>query len=271
MSGQGGRILRLYAVAYLVFLYAPVLLLPIFAFNDASIIAFPLSGFSTRWFARLAEIEPLHDAALNSIRIALTTAVLATTLGTFAARAGARYAFPLKGGIMGLIMLPLVLPEIIIGASLLVVLLQLGVPLSLWTIILGHTLICIPFAIAILNGAFLSLDRSLEEAAIDLGETPWSTFRLVTLPLIAPGIISAFLISFTISLDEFIIAFFLTGSQSTLPVYIWSMLRFPANIPAVMALGTILLVLSLVLLSMAEFFRRRGVKRTGAADHGGFL
>lgn len=263
--------LQVYAILYLVFLYAPVILLPIFAFNEGSIIAFPLTGFSTKWFTELARIEPLHAAVWNSVRIAVTSAVLATCLGIFAARAGARYRFPLKGGIMGLIMLPLVLPEIIVGASLLVVLIQMGVTLSNWTIVLGHTLICVPFSIAILNGAFLSLDQSLEEAAVDLGETKWSTFRLVTLPLIMPGIISSLLISFTISLDEFIIAFFLTGSEPTLPVYIWGMLRFPARIPAVMALGTILLVLSLVLLTTAEFFRRRGLRRTGAKDTGGFL
>jgi spermidine/putrescine transport system permease protein len=147
----------------------------------------------------------------------------------------------------------------------------MGLSLSLWTVVLGHTLICTPFAVAILSASFNGLDRSLEEAAIDLGETAMGAFFKVTLPLVTPGIVSALLISFTISLDEFIIAFFLTGSEPTLPVYLWGQLRFPQRIPVVMALGTILVILSLVLLTVAEFFRRRGVRRTGAKDTGGFL
>jgi len=263
--------LGIYAVAYLVFLYAPVVLLPLFAFNDATIIAFPLSGFTTEWFAQLATIEALHDSVINSLYIAVSTAILATCFGVFAARASSRYDFPAKRGIMGFIMIPMVLPEIIIAVALLVVLLQLGIALSAWTVILGHVLLCTPFSIAILNSAFLAMDRSLEEAAYDLGETRWSAFRLITLPLVMPGIVSSLLISFTISLDEFIIAFFLTGNEPTLPVYLWSQLRFPQKIPVVMALGTILLAASLILLTTAEYFRRRGVARTGAKDTGGFL
>jgi len=268
MKGGG---LKLYAVAYLVFLYAPIALLPVFAFNDGTIIAFPLHGFTLKWFAELRLIEALHGAVLNSLMIAVCTALIATVLGICAARAAARYRFPGKKGIMGFIMLPLVLPEIIVAVSLLVVLLQLGVRLSAWTVILGHVLICTPFCIAILNSAFANLDRSLEEAAVDLGETPWSTFRLITLPLVMPGIISSLLIAFTISLDEFIIAFFLTGAEPTLPVYLWGQLRFPQKIPVVMALGTILVALSVILLTVAEIFRRRGIRRAGGKDTGGFL
>lgn len=267
---KGGGWLRGYAVAYLVFLYAPILLLPLFAFNEGTIIAFPLQGFSTKWFAAMADQPTLHRAVVNSLIIAVSSAVLSTALGVFAARAGTRYAFPGKGPILGLIMLPLVLPEIIVAVSLLVVLLGIGVKLSILTVILGHVLICTPFTIAILNAAFAALDRSLEEAAIDLGETPWSTFRLITLPLVAPGIISSLLISFTISLDEFIIAFFLAGTEPTLPVYIFSQFRFPQAVPVIMALGTILVALSVMLLAFAEYIRRRGAARTGT-DPGGFL
>ncbi|SMX35190.1 ABC transporter permease [Actibacterium lipolyticum] len=266
-----GGWLKIYAIGYLLFLYAPIILLPIFAFNDATIIAFPLKGFTTQWFSELATIPALHSAVLNSLLIAVTTAVVSTVLGVCAARAAARYQFPGKKGIMGAIMLPLVLPEIIVAVSLLVVLLQLGLSLGAWTVILGHVLICTPFSIAILNSAFQNLDMSMEEASYDLGETPWSTFRLITLPLVMPGIISSLLIGFTISLDEFIIAFFLTGAEPTLPVYLWSQLRFPQKIPVVMALGTILVLLSIILLTMAEYFRRRGIARAGGKDTGGFL
>ena len=264
--------LRIYAIAYLIFLYAPIILLPIFAFNDATIIAFPLSGFTTDWFKALLTTKALHTAVQNSLYIATVTALLSTTLGVCAARAGAMYAFPFKRSILGLVMLPLVLPEIIVAVSLLVVVVQiLDLGLSNWTVIAAHVLISTPFCIAILNGAFQNLDPAMEEAAMDLGETRWSAFRLVTLPLVMPGIISSMLIAFTISLDEFIIAFFLTGANPTMPVYIWGLLRFPSSLPVVMALGTILVALSIVLLTLAEILRRRGMARAGVRDKGGFL
>lgn len=264
--------LRIYAIAYLIFLYAPIILLPIFAFNDATIIAFPLSGFTTEWFGELMTTKALHGAVQNSIFIAVITASLSTILGICAARAGAMYNFPLKRGILGLVMLPLVLPEIIVAVSLLIVVVQiLDLGLSNWTVIAAHVLICTPFCIAILNGAFQNLDPSMEEAAMDLGESRWSAFRLVTFPLVMPGITSSFLIAFTISLDEFIIAFFLTGANPTMPVYIWGLLRFPSSLPIVMALGTILVALSIILLTIAEILRRRGMARVGVKDKGGFL
>ncbi len=266
------RGLMIYAVVYLLFLYAPVLLLPMFAFNDSTIIAFPLTGFTTDWFSELRNTPALHTAVKNSVFIAVISAVLATLLGICAARAATKFDFPAKRGVMGFIMLPLVLPEIIVAVSLLVVMVQvLNLPLTNWSVIAAHVLICTPFSIAILNGAFQNIDGALEEAAMDLGETRWSTFRLVTFPLVMPGIISSLLISFTISLDEFIIAFFMTGANPTMPVYIWGLLRFPSKLPAVMALGTILVVLSIALLILAEFFRRRGLRRAGLKDTGGFL
>ena len=264
--------LRIYTIAYLVFLYAPIVLLPIFAFNDATIIAFPLSGFTTQWFAALTTNATLHASLVNSLQVACVSAVLATVLGICAARAVTRHSFPAQRAITGFIMLPLVLPEIIVAVSLLIVAVQvLGLSLSLWIIIAAHTLICTPFSIAILNGAFANLDPSMEEAARDLGESRWDAFRLVTLPLVMPGIIASLLISFTISLDEFIIAFFLTGAEQTLPVYIWGLFRFPKELPVVMALGTLLVGLSIILLTIAEIMRRRGVARAGKTDSGGFL
>ncbi|WP_371153600.1 ABC transporter permease [Jannaschia sp. 2305UL9-9] len=264
--------LRGYVIAFLVFLYAPILLLPVFAFNDGTVIAFPLNGLTTKWFAELRTNGELHAALVNSLFVAGTASVLSVLLGLAAARANVRYQFTGKAAAMGLIMLPLVLPEIIVAVSLLVVAVRMfGLDLSLWTVIAAHVLICTPFAIAILNASFQSLDPSLEEAAIDLGCTRPETFRLITLPLVTPGIVAALLISFTISLDEFIIAFFLTGSDPTLPVYIWSLLRFPRMIPVVMALGTILVLVSIGILVLAEWNRRRGLARMGAKDTGGFL
>ena len=269
MMRGGFRFLTAYVAAYLLFLYAPVLLLPIFAFNDSRVVAFPLQGFTLDWFRLLLETEPLHAATRNSLIVASVAAFLSTAMGLCAARAATRHSFAGKKGIMGLIMVPLVLPEIIVGVSLLVVILQAGFNLNLWSIILGHVLICTPFCTVILSTAFSNLDRNLEEAAIDLGETKLTTFRRVILPLVMPGIMASILIAFTISLDEFIIAFFLSGTETTLPVYIWSQLRFPARLPSVMALGTVLLAISLVLLVSAEFLRRRASDRSAAANAGG--
>ena len=260
--------LRTYVTIFIVFLYAPTILLPIFAFNDSSIIAFPLSGFTTEWFSNLADREELHAATINSLIIAVSSAVAATILALFASSASVRYRFAGKGAMMGLIMVPMFLPEVIIGVSLLVVVLQIGLSLSIFTIILGHTLICTPFCIAILRSAFQQLDPSMAEASLDLGETRVMTFLRVTLPLIFPGVMSCLLVSFTISLDEFVIAFFLSGTEPTLPVYIWSQLRFPRAIPDILALGTILLVVSIALLTLSEVLRRRNARKLGLSGGG---
>ena len=263
--------LKTYAVVYLIFLYAPIVLLPVFAFNDSKVIAFPLSGFTTEWFTQMWGDQQLFNAVKNSAIIAVSSAVIATALGVFAARASTRFQFPYKAGIMGLIMLPMVLPEMIISMSMLVVLLAVGIPLSLFTIILGQVLICTPFAVAILTSAFQSLDKSLEEAALDLGETRAATFRLIILPLVMPGIIASFLICFTISIDEFVLANFLGSGKPVLSVYIFGQFRFPAKVPSMLALGTILVLFSITLLAFAEYMRRRGIAKAGGKDSGGFL
>lgn len=269
MRGWGWRI---YASIYMLFLFAPIILLPMFAFNDNSIITFPLAGFTTDWFVALWERTALHEAVKNSLFIAVTVAALSTVLGICAARAGAMESFPLKKGMIGFVMLPLVLPEIILAVALLVIIAKvLGLSPSLWTIIAAHVLICTPYATAILNGAFQNLDKAFEEAAMDLGESRWGAFRLVILPLVMPGIVSAMLISFIISLDEFIISFFLSGNVTTLPVYIYGLRRQTDDLPIIMALGTILVTLSIILLILAEVFRRRGMRRAGIKDTGGFL
>jgi spermidine/putrescine transport system permease protein len=264
--------LRIYAILYLVFLFAPIILLPLFAFNSGSIIAFPLESFSLQWFEALWERSELHKAVRNSLIIAVCAALMATVLGVCAARAAAMDGFRGKGVMSGFIMLPLVLPEIILAVALLVIIAKvLGLSPGIVTIILSHVLICTPYAVTVLSSAFANLDKSLEEAAMDLGEDRWGAFRLVILPLVMPGIISSFLIAFIISLDEFIISFFLSGNVTTLPVYIYGLRRQSDDLPIVMALGTILVALSLILLVTAEVFRRRGLARAGLKDSGGFL
>lgn len=251
-----------YAAIYVGFLYLPVIFLPIFSINTAATPKFPLSGYTLKWYEQLLHTPALLDAAWNSLIVGISASVLATTLGILAARAITRYRFPGRRSINGLIMAPLVLPEIIVAISMLLVMLQLGLSLSLFTVVLGHVLICIPYSMTVLISGFEGFDRSLEEASADLGESAFGTFRRVTLPMVMPAIISSLLVSFTISLDEFIIAFFLTGTEATLPIYIWGQLRFAAKLPGVLALGTLLLVLSFVMLSIAEILRRRAARRT---------
>ncbi len=258
----GNSWLAAYAFLYIGFLYLPVLFLPIFSINTSASPKFPLAGYTLQWYRDLPKTPALIDAAWNSLVVGVSAAVLSTTLGILAARAITRYRFPGRRPIHGLIMAPLVLPEVIVAISMLLVMLQLGLSLSLFTVVLGHVLICIPYSMSVLTSGFEGFDRSLEEASADLGESAFGTFRRVTLPMVTPAIISSLLVSFTISLDDFIIAFFLTGTDATLPIYIWGQLRFAAKLPGVLALGTLLLIGSFVLLSIAEILRRRAARRT---------
>ena len=254
---KSSKYLKVFVICYLIFLYAPAFLLPIFSFNDSKVIAFPLTGFSTVWFEQLLHEDTLHAALRNSLIIAFSSTTLGTILGVLVARATSRYRFFGQKISVTFILVPLILPEIILGVCLLTVLIQLGLNLNLWTVVLGHTLIIMPFSTLIMVSAFNNLDITLEEASLDLGMNSFQTFRIIILPMVSPVIISSLLIGFVISLDEFIIAFFLTGVEPTLPVYIWAQFRFPAKLPSTMALGTILLLVSLILVSLFEYFRRR--------------
>ena len=262
---RANRPLAVYAVLYIAFLYGPVLFLPLFSLNDSIYIAFPLTGVTLKWYAAMLDNAPLHAALWNSIRIGVITSVSSTILGIFAAKAVTRYRMPGVRPVVGVIMLPLVIPEIILAVALLVVFIRLfGLELSLFTIGLGHILFCVPFAMAVLMSRFEGFDKTMEEASADLGENAWWTFWRVTLPMVFPGVLASFLLCFTISFDEFIMAFFLGGTEPTLPVYMWNQLRFPQRLPGVLALGACILVMSVLVVILAEWVRRRGDQRTGA-------
>ena len=252
--------LGVYAVLYLAFIYIPVMFLPLFSFNDSIFIAFPLQGFTLEWYRQMANSDGLIDALYNSIKLGCVVAVLATILGTFAAKAVTRYKMPGRGPVITFIMLPLVIPGIILGIALLVIANMSGVALSLYTIGLGHLMVSTPFAMLVMVSRLEGFDKNLEEASKDLGDSPWATFWRVTFPLALPGIIASLLLSFTISFDEFILAFFLAGNEATLPVYIWGQMRFPTRLPTVLALGACILMVSFVVVTFAEWYRRRGVQ-----------
>ena len=254
------RALWLYALFYLAFLYVPVLFLPLFSFNDSQFIAFPLSGFTTRWYAGLAADGAMQQALANSLKVGAATALLSTLLGLTAARAVTRYRLRAKGAALGFIALPLFIPDIVLGISLLLLLAALELPLSLASVVLGHMLVCIPLSITVLIARFEGFDRNLEEASADLGEDGWMTFWRVTFPLMLPGILSSLLLTFITSFDEFLVAYFLSGGSATLPVYIWGQLRFPERLPMVLALGAVILTVSVALVVLAEILRNMGVK-----------
>ena len=253
------RPLHIYALFYLAFLYIPVLFLVLFSFNDSIYVTFPLSGFTTKWYADLFQNEPMFAALMNSLKVGGVTSVVATVLGIFGAKAVTRYRMPGKAPALFVIMLPLVIPGIIMGVALLILITRMGIPLSLYTVTLGHILISVPFAMATLMSRFEGFDRSMEEAAADLGDNAWWTFWRVTFPIVFPGVLASLLLCFTISFDEFIMAFFLAGTEPTLPIFIYSQLRFPLKLPGVLALGAIILMVSFIVVVFSQWLRRRGI------------
>ncbi len=192
------RPLHIYALCYLAFLYIPVLFLVLFSFNDSVYVKFPLAGFTTQWYVDLFNNEPMFAALINSLKVGGVTSVLATLLGIFGAKAVTRYRMPGKAPAVFVIMLPLFIPGIILGVALLILLTRVGIPLSLYTITHGHILISVPFAMATLMSRFEGFDRSMEEAAADLGDNAWWTFWRVTFPMVFPGVLASLLLCFTI-------------------------------------------------------------------------
>lgn len=255
-----------YSLLYLLGLYLPVFFVILFAFADGTTISFPIRGFTGKWFAQMAASPQLIEALKNSISVALTAAITSTAIGALAAKAVVRAQLPGRPLLVGLLSLPLVIPGIVVGISLLILASSAGIPLSLNTIRGAHILYCIPFAMLVMLPRFESFDRSLEEASQDLGEGHFMTFLRVTLPLAAPGLLASLLLTFTVSLDEFILAFFLAGSETTLPIFIWSQLRFPAKLPGVLALATCTLAFSSILVVAAEALRRMGAAAAKPAN-----
>lgn len=261
------RGLRIYAWAFIAVLYGPILLLPIFSVNDSTYISFPFKGVTFEWYRQLWDLAPMWSALWNSVALGAIVAVVSTFLGIFAAKAFTRYRMPGGSAIFSFMMLPLVVPLIIFGVALLILMNRLGVPLSLFTVGIGHVLVCTPFAIATLIPRFEGFDASIEEASADLGENGWWTFWRVTFPMVFPGVIASLMLTFTISFDEFIMAFFLAGTEPTLPIYIWNQLRFPEKLPGVLALSTIIIAISFVIVFLSLWLTRVGLdtQKKGAA------
>ena len=221
-------------------------------------MAFPLQGFSTEHYEDMWNSPKLFDALWNSVYVGVVSSLIATMLAFFAAKAFTKYKFWGQPLSYGAILTPFLIPEIILAIALLVIWVQMGLPLGLTPIIIGHILFCTPFCMLILISRMEGFDKSLEEASMDLGENSFWTFWRVTFPLLLPGIIASLLLAFVISFDEFILAFFLSSSDQTLPIYMWSQLRFPKKFPHILALGAIIIIVTSLIVMTAYWLRNLG-------------
>ena len=268
--GSGGLVLRLgkatlafNAFGLFAFLYVPILILIIFSFNDTRTVA-RLTGLSLEWYTKLIHNRDLLAAARNSLLIALSSTIVSTILGTLTALGMDRFRFRLRSAFDAVLYLPIVIPEIVMGISLLlffnlaffpVIELASGAKLTLGlpTILISHIAFNIPFVYVVVRARLVGFDRTMEEAARDLGANEWRTFWRVTFPILLPGILGGALLAFTLSLDDYLVTVFTAGTASpTMPLYIYSLVRKGVT-PEINALSTVLLLASmgLVVLSLA--------------------
>ncbi len=248
------------------FLYLPMIILIIYSFNESKLVTV-WAGFSTKWYGELLRNEAFLDAAWVTLRVAVVSSTIATILGTMAAYVLVRTGrFIGRTLFSGMIYAPLVMPEVITGLSLLLLFIGIGLDRGIFTIILAHTTFSMCYVSVVVSSRLVSFDRSLEEAALDLGCTPMESFRLVTLPIIAPAVMSGWLLAFTLSLDDLVIASFTAGpSATTLPIKIWSSIRLGVS-PEINALSTILIGIVTVGVISASLISKRATLRQQAEE-----
>jgi len=261
LSPNGRRLLKALFALVVVFLYAPILILLVFSFNSSSLPTFPLSGFTLHWYREFIGNADLRASLQTSAIIAALSSLGAVALGMLASIALTRRRFRGKPIVSAFLLSPLVIPYVVFGISLLLLFHQLGIPRSLLTVVIGHIVISLPYTILVLVPRLEQIDASLEEAAYDLGASQLRTFRSVTFPLILPAIVSAFLIAFTTSFDEYAVASFVVGTRVTFPIYLYSALRFPTQLPQVIAVAVVVLTVSLVVVVAAEVWRRAAERK----------
>jgi putrescine transport system permease protein len=244
------------------FLYLPIVLLVVFSFNESKLVTV-WGGFSTKWYVSLLDNQGIKDAAWVTIRVALLSATLATILGTLGALALTRYT-RFRGRILfsGMIYAPLVMPEVITGLSLLLLFVAVGFDRGFWTVTLAHTTLTMCFVAVVVQSRLVTFDRSLEEAAMDLGATPVTTFMQITLPVIMPAVVSGWMLAFTLSLDDLVIASFTSGpGATTLPMKIYSQVRLGVT-PEINAICTLMIaVITVGVIATSIVNKRREVQR----------
>ncbi|MGO5059829.1 extracellular solute-binding protein [Clostridium sporogenes] len=259
MKNNKGLLSKIYATLVYIFLYLPIFVLVAFSFNKSKLNA-TFTGFTLDWYKNLINNTQILEALKNSLIIAFISTFFAVIIGTLAAIGMYRYKFKGKKAMEGLLYIPVVIPEIVMGISMLAFFSSLNLTAGLITLILAHITFCISYVIIVVRARLDGFDSALEEAAQDLGATPWQTLTKVTLPVISPGIISGALLAFTLSLDDVIISFFAAGPDSnTLPLKIFSMVKFGVT-PEINALSTVMMVFTLSMVVIAEGIRRNMLK-----------
>ena len=254
--------LTAFAALAFAFLLLPIAVVVLFSFND------PVGRFNYTWTAFTLDnwtnpfgVPGLSDAMRASVEIAFVSSIAATVLGTLIALALVRYAFRGRGATNLFIFLPMTTPEVVLGASLLTLFLNLGVATGYWTIVLAHVMFNISFVVVTVRARLVGFDRHLEEAAMDLGANEWTTFGRVTLPLIAPGIMAGALLAFALSIDDFVITSFNSGSTITFPLYVYGAARVGVP-PQVNVLGTLIFVAAAGLMLATVLIQNRRAKGT---------
>lgn len=253
-----GRVSRLLllsesALVYL-FLYAPIVILIVFSFNSSRFAVW--EDFSWKWYASLLENEPILRSLKNSLIVAAVTTFLSTLIGTLAALGMQRFEFRGKSSLEALFYLPVIIPEIVMAASLVTFFGFLKFTLSMTTVVIAHVAFCVSYVIIVVRARLEGFDRTLEEAAMDLGATGIQTFFRVTLPIIMPGILSGALLAFTLSIDDYVITSFVAGvGSTTLPLQIYSMVKSKVT-PEINAVSTLLLIPTIILVIISDRLQR---------------
>lgn len=240
------------------FLYLPILLLMVSSFNESR-FGEEWTGFSFRWYVRLFHDQDIWNGLKNTLIVGLSATVLSTLLGTMAAFAIYRYKTTLQNIQYGLVYAPLVVPDLLMGMSLLLLFISFGMPLGLMTIILAHTTFCISYVAMVVLARMDTFDYSVIEAAQDLGAQWWIVVFKVVVPVLSPGIISGALLAFTISIDDYIVTSFVSGPGSaTLPIHVYGMMKFGAT-PVINALSTLILTITFILTFCTQMFTKESI------------
>jgi spermidine/putrescine transport system permease protein len=266
LSRYGAWLLRGFFALVVVFLYAPIVILLVFSFNDSALPTFPLSGFTLHWYHEFLTNPDLQGALKTSAIVAALSSLGAVALGILASIALVRHRFRGTGPVSALLLSPLVIPFVVFGISLLLLFHVIGWHLGVRSVVIGHMVITLPYTILVLMPRLQQIDVSLEEAAYDLGASRLRAFRSVTFPLLLPAVVSAYLIAFTTSFDEYAVASFVKGSTVTFPVYLYAALRFPSQLPQVIAVAVVVITVSLTVVIVAEVGRRVAERRLGTLE-----
>ncbi len=254
------HVLTVYALLAFAYLLLPIAIVIAFSFNNpAGRFNYVWEGFTLDNWRNWDGVPGLREAMVLSLEIALIASIAATALGTLIALALVRYGFRGRGATNLVIFLPMSTPEIVLGASLLTLFLNLSVQFGFWTIVIAHIMFCISYVVVTVKARLIGFDRHLEEAAMDLGANEWTTFRKVTLPLIAPAILAAVLLCFALSIDDFVITYFNAGPEVTFPLFVWGAARVGAP-PQVNVIGTAIFVVAVVAMVANVLVQNRRAK-----------